>query len=58
MPTPVDLEFLTDVVPLAAASVDRLEQVPQRLAFLFDYSAARALEQPLIRRGGARPRAP
>ena len=32
------------VVPVAAASVDRLEQIPARLAFLFDYSAARALE--------------
>ena len=34
------------IVPVAAASVDRLEQVPARLAFLFDYSATRALEDP------------
>ena len=47
--TPADLEFLTAVVPAAAASVDRVEQIPQRLSFLFDYSAARALEQPQIR---------
>jgi nondiscriminating glutamyl-tRNA synthetase len=47
--TPDDLEFLTEIVPLAAASVDRLEQVPRRLAFLFDYSAERALEIPQIR---------
>jgi glutamyl/glutaminyl-tRNA synthetase len=33
---------------LAAASVDRVEQVPRRLAFLFDYSATRALETPQI----------
>ena len=42
--------------PLAAASVDRLEQVPARLRFLFDYSAARALERSGDRaeaRGGA-----
>lgn len=38
--------FLEEVVPAAASSVDRLEQVPARLAFLFDYSAPRALEQP------------
>jgi nondiscriminating glutamyl-tRNA synthetase len=43
------LAFLAQVVPTAASSVDRLEQVPARLAFLFDYSAARALEQPEIR---------
>ena len=33
----------------AALLVDRLEQIPARLAFLFDYSATRALEQPDIR---------
>ncbi len=48
-PSPAQLEFLADVVPLAAASVDRLEQVPTRLRFLFDYSAERALEDPAIR---------
>ena len=32
-PSPAQLEFLAHVVPLAAASVDRLEQVPARLAF-------------------------
>jgi glutamyl-tRNA synthetase len=37
--------FLEMIVPIAAAAVDRLEQVPARLAFLFDYSAKRALEQ-------------
>ena len=48
-PAASDLEFLATVVPLAAASVDRLEEVPARLRFLFDYSAARALEDPAIR---------
>jgi glutamyl-tRNA synthetase/nondiscriminating glutamyl-tRNA synthetase len=47
--TSADLEFLTQIVPAAAASVDRLEQVPKRLAFLFDYSAERALDAPQIR---------
>ena len=46
--TSADLEFLTEVVSAAAASVDRVEQIPQRLSFLFDYSAARALEHPQI----------
>ncbi len=44
-----ELALLERVVPLAAASVDRLEQVPARLAFLFDYSAARALGDEAIR---------
>lgn len=48
-PTAEDAEFLAHVVPIAASSVDRLEQVPARLAFLFDYSAERALDQPDIR---------
>ncbi len=38
-PTPESFAYLAEVVPLAAASVDRLEQVPARLRFLFDYSA-------------------
>ncbi|MDA1186063.1 MAG: glutamate--tRNA ligase [Acidobacteria bacterium] len=40
------LDFLASVVPLATASVDRLDQVPARLSFLFDYSATRALQVP------------
>jgi glutamyl-tRNA synthetase/nondiscriminating glutamyl-tRNA synthetase len=48
-PTASELEFLTEVVPLAAVSVDRLEQVPGRLRFLFDYSASRALKDTGIR---------
>ncbi len=42
-------EYLAYVVPLATASVDRLDEVPARLRFLFDYSAARALADPSIR---------
>jgi glutamyl-tRNA synthetase len=49
-PSPEDVSYLETIVPSAAASVDRLEQIPARLAFLFDYSAARALEQPAIAR--------
>src|SRR5206468_951557 len=43
------LEYLGVVVPMAAASVDRLEQVTARLRFLLDYSADRALEDPVVR---------
>jgi glutamyl-tRNA synthetase/nondiscriminating glutamyl-tRNA synthetase len=45
-PTSSDLEFLEFIVPVVAASVDRLEQIPARLSFLFDYSAAAVLERP------------
>ena len=39
-----DLTYLESVIPIAAASVDRLEQIPARLSFLFDYSADRSLQ--------------
>jgi glutamyl-tRNA synthetase len=48
-PTDAAVEFLAQVVPVAAASVDRLEQIPARLAFLFDYSAERALQDQAVR---------
>jgi glutamyl-tRNA synthetase len=48
-PTPQDLAFLSQIVPPVAAAVDRLEQVPLRLKFLFDYSAQRTLEAPSVR---------
>jgi glutamyl-tRNA synthetase len=47
-PSSGDLTYLESVIPVAAASVDRLEQIPARLSFLFDYSAATALENPAI----------
>jgi nondiscriminating glutamyl-tRNA synthetase len=45
-PTPQDLAFLAQIVPPVAGAVDRLEQLPARLRFLFDYSAERALSTP------------
>lgn len=48
-PTGAGLEFLAAVVPLVAASVDRLDQMPARLRFLFDFSVARALADPSVR---------
>lgn len=47
--TSSDVAFLESIIPAAAASVDRLEQVPARLGFLFDYSATRALAEPSVR---------
>ena len=48
-PTEQDTTFLAQIVPLAAAAVDRLEQIPSRLRFLFDYSAEHALSRPELR---------
>ena len=48
-PTGVALEFLATVLPLVTASVDRLDDLPARLRFLFDYSADRALADAAVR---------
>jgi glutamyl/glutaminyl-tRNA synthetase len=41
--------FLAFAMAMASASVDRLNQVPARLALLFDYSAETALRDPVVR---------
>jgi glutamyl/glutaminyl-tRNA synthetase len=43
------LEFLASALTMANASVDRLGQVPGRLAFLFDFSPDRSLKDPGVR---------
>jgi nondiscriminating glutamyl-tRNA synthetase len=43
------LEFLAAAMSMATASVDRLNQIPARLALLFDYDAQAALAAPGIR---------
>ena len=43
------VEFLASVMPIATGSVDRLGQVPGRLAFLFDYAPARTLADAQVR---------
>jgi glutamyl-tRNA synthetase/nondiscriminating glutamyl-tRNA synthetase len=40
--------FLVSAIGMASSSVDRLEQVPKRLSFLFDYDAAATLSVPAI----------
>src|SRR5207302_9692351 len=42
-PSKQGLEFLASAMPMASASVDRLDQVPGRLSFLFTYDADAAL---------------
>ena len=42
------LAYLESLMPMAVGSVDRLEEIPDRLAFLFDYDAAAALERPAV----------
>jgi glutamyl-tRNA synthetase len=43
------LTFLTAAMAMASASVDRLDQVPGRLAFLFDYSPDHVLADAAMR---------
>jgi nondiscriminating glutamyl-tRNA synthetase len=37
------MEFVSLILPMAVASVDRLEEIPERLRFLFDFNPAAAL---------------
>jgi glutamyl-tRNA synthetase/nondiscriminating glutamyl-tRNA synthetase len=39
------LEYLASLLPMAVGSVDRLEEIPERLQFLFDFNPAAALQQ-------------
>jgi len=54
-PSSEGLMFLGDAMAMASASVDRLNQVPGRLGFLFDFSPTRALEDPIVRDELSRP---
>ena len=51
--------FLASVMPIATGSVERLDQVPGRLAFLFAFEPQAALDDPHVRHemDGASPRA-
>ena len=48
-PNEEGLKFLASVMPIASGAVDRLDQVPPRLSFLFDYSPVVALADPVVR---------
>ena len=43
------LDFLSAAMSMATSSVDRLNQIPSRLALLFDYDARAALASPGVR---------
>lgn len=47
-PTPAALDYLSAVVPMAAASVDRLDEIPARLGFLFEFDPRSALADPEV----------
>jgi glutamyl-tRNA synthetase len=48
-PDAAGIAFLASAMAMASASVDRLEQVASRLAFLFDYAPVRTLEDETMR---------
>ncbi len=52
------MEYLTSLLPMAVGSVDRLEEIPERVRFLFDFDTAAALARPdvaaVLREPGAR----
>ena len=46
--TPEAMEYLGSLLPMAVGSVDRLEEIPDRVRFVFGYDAAEALARPEI----------
>jgi nondiscriminating glutamyl-tRNA synthetase len=52
------MEFLSSLLPMATGSVDRLEEIPDRLRFVFEFDAAAAVVLPevaaVLAEGGAR----
>ncbi len=48
-PSPLGFDFLASTLPIATGSVDRLDQVPARLSFLFNYSVEAALPDDAVR---------
>jgi glutamyl-tRNA synthetase/nondiscriminating glutamyl-tRNA synthetase len=46
--TPEAMEYLASLLPMAVGSVDRLEEIPDRVRFVFAYDAAAALARPEI----------
>jgi glutamyl-tRNA synthetase/nondiscriminating glutamyl-tRNA synthetase len=40
------MEYLSSLLPMATGSVDRLEEIPDRVRFVFDFDAAAALQRP------------
>jgi nondiscriminating glutamyl-tRNA synthetase len=57
-PAPAAVDYLATLVPMAAGSVDRLEEIPFRLRFIFEFDAARSAARQevaeVLREPGAR----
>jgi glutamyl/glutaminyl-tRNA synthetase len=47
-------DYLASLLPMAVGSVDRLEEIPERVAFVFEWDAARAAELTAAEADGAR----
>lgn len=45
-PAPEGLRYLVELVPMAAGSVDRLDEIPERVRFVFRFDADAALARP------------
>ena len=43
------LEYVASLLPMAVGSVDRLEEIPDRLSFIFEFDAGAAVRRPDIR---------
>src|SRR5688500_2160567 len=46
--TDIAMAYVESLLPMAVGSVDRLEEIPDRLAFLFAYDAQDALQRPPV----------
>src|SRR5258707_4364206 len=46
--TDIAMAYVESILPMAVGSVDRLEEIPDRLAFLFAYDARDALQRPAV----------
>ena len=46
--TPEAMDYLSSLLPMAVGSVDRLEEIPDRVRFVFGYDAREALGRPDI----------
>src|SRR5262245_31490754 len=52
--TDASIGYIESILPMAVGSVDRLEEIPERVAFIFDWDAARAAELVRAESDGAR----
>jgi glutamyl/glutaminyl-tRNA synthetase len=48
--TDAALEYISSLLPMAVGSVDRLEEIPDRLQFIFEFDPAASLRQPSVGR--------